>query len=307
MAGPAKQIPGRRPARNIGRWLFIIISATLLFALAVLIVPKMPWVVAILLPAFNLLPDIAGYLFAMVGISLIFMSEELKRLENRRFPRLVIAAAIFSLGLLAVISNNVQKTADKQEAQGERNKLLSALIEVQHTDDQILNLIQQISRSPTSVTKTEDLIKAWGRVSTLSSPAVRGATASPSAPPERRERRTLNAENLALSLRDMARGAATIVNDGTVEAGAFAKQLQIGLEMAGCQVGGDNIKIGDPEFFPDSLTIEISSIPASTEDHSLQEAKNLIAVLEQQHIGATLRFTDLRFPPNFMRIKVAGR
>ena len=72
-------------------------------------------------------------------------------------------------------------------------------------------------------------------------------------------------------------------------------------------MGGDNVNMGDPDFFADGLTVEVSSVPASTEDHSLQEAKKFLAVLDKQHVGATMRFTDLRFPPNFMRIKVAGR
>jgi hypothetical protein len=108
-------------------------------------------------------------------------------------------------------------------------------------------------------------------------------------------------------LRSQGPSAATIINDGTNEAGNFAKQLEIGLHMAGWQVGGDNIKMGDPEFFPDSLTVEISSVPASSEDHSVDEAKNLVAALKNQGVAATQRFTTLKFPPNFMRIKVAGQ
>lgn len=77
--------------------------------------------------------------------------------------------------------------------------------------------------------------------------------------------------------------------------------------MADWEVGGDNIKIGDPQFFPDSLTIEVSATAASPEDHSREEAQNLLAALKKQGVTATLRFTTLAFPPNFMRIKIAGQ
>jgi hypothetical protein len=92
-----------------------------------------------------------------------------------------------------------------------------------------------------------------------------------------------------------------------VEAGAFAKQLEIGLRMTGWTVGGDNIKMGDPEFFPDGLTVELSSNVVSPNDKSEMQAKLLIANLGKLGVNATLRFTTLTFPPNFMRIKVAGR
>jgi hypothetical protein len=47
-------------------------------------------------------------------------------------------------------------------------------------------------------------------------------------------------------------------------------------------VGGNNIKIGDPAFFPDSLTVEVSSVAASPEDHSVAEAKSLVTALKKQ-------------------------
>jgi hypothetical protein len=152
------------------------------------------------------------------------------------------------------------------------------------------------------------IITAWGAISQLNTKAVEGATASPQQPSEiQRGKRFVSAEALGISLRSQGPSAATIINDGTNEAGNFAKQLEIGLHMAGWQVGGDNIKMGDPEFFPDSLTVEISSVPASSEDHSVDEAKNLVAALKNQGVAATQRFTTLKFPPNFMRIKVAGQ
>jgi hypothetical protein len=71
--------------------------------------------------------------------------------------------------------------------------------------------------------------------------------------------------------------------------------------------GGNNIKIGDPAFFPDSLTVEVSTKPTSTDDHSIAEAKALVSALARQRVTAILRYTDQAFPPNFMRIKVAGQ
>jgi hypothetical protein len=80
-----------------------------------------------------------------------------------------------------------------------------------------------------------------------------------------------------------------------------------GLRFGGWQAGGDNIKIGDPAFFPDSLTIEISAVPVSSEDHSIEEANALKNALKSLGTDATIRYTTLAFPPNFMRVKVAGR
>jgi len=91
------------------------------------------------------------------------------------------------------------------------------------------------------------IITAWGAISQLNTKAVEGATASPQQPSEiQRGKRFVSAEALGISLRSQGPSAATIINDGTNEAGNFAKQLEIGLHMAGWQVGGDNIKMGDP-------------------------------------------------------------
>jgi hypothetical protein len=174
--------------------------------------------------------------------------------------------------------------------------------------DSLLAAVQLLGRQPSPSKDKKPIITAWGTVSQLNSKAVDGATATPSSPPQIQQgKRLVSAEALGLALRDKEHSAATIINDGTNEAGSFAKQLEIGLRDAGWQAGGDNIKIGDPEFFPDSLTLEVSASPASTEDHSLQEAKELAEYLRNIGIEANIRKTDLHFPPNFMRIKVAGR
>jgi hypothetical protein len=120
-------------------------------------------------------------------------------------------------------------------------------------------------------------------------------------------KRFVSAEKLALDLRSKESSSAAVINDGTNEAGNFANQLVIGLRGANWVVGGNNIKIGDPAFFSDSLTVEVSSVAASPEDHSVAEAKSLVAALKKQGVAATLRYTEQAFPSNFMRIKVAGQ
>jgi hypothetical protein len=52
---------------------------------------------------------------AMVGVALVFIADDLKRLERHRTARLVIAAGIFLVGLLAVVSNSKQKADDKNK------------------------------------------------------------------------------------------------------------------------------------------------------------------------------------------------
>jgi hypothetical protein len=151
------------------------------------------------------------------------------------------------------------------------------------------------------------LAEAWGKASVIQ-PPLKPPKYLPSAEvPKERESRQIDAEDLGKELHKYELGSATIINDGTTEAGSFAKQLEVGLRMAGWAVGGDNVKIGDPEFFPDSLTLEVSFTAASPDDHSIQIAKRLSALLEKRHVPARVRYTDLKFPADFIRIKVAGR
>ncbi len=172
-----------------------------------------------------------------------------------------------------------------------------------HQED--LNAIQALSRPGGST--PQNLADAWGKISSAPPEKVRPKSATPTIP-TLLQRRSINAEDLAKTVRQSGVVAtATVINDGTVEAGAFAKQLEIGLRMAGWTVGGDNAKIGDPDFFPDSLTLEVSANPVSSEDHSLAEADDLATVLRGQGVAATVRLTTLAFPPNFMRIKVSGQ
>jgi hypothetical protein len=175
--------------------------------------------------------------------------------------------------------------------------------------DQIIQILEVLSRRQdiSTIEQQQILAKAWGTVSELDTRAIEGAMPTLKDPPQIQQgKRFVSAETLGAALRNREPSSATIINDGTNDAGNFAKQLENGLQKSGWQVGGNNVKIGDPHFFPDSLTIEVSSNPASSEDRSIDEAKHLIAALESQGVRASLRFTALKFPPNFMRIKVAG-
>jgi hypothetical protein len=117
-----------------------------LFVLATFTVPHMPRTLSVLRPVFNLLPGVAGYFLAMAGVALLFMTEELKKLEGHRKIRLAFATLVFAVGLGAVISDSAQKASDKAEAQSERDALMkqiSTLIasaQVQATGDDITKL-----------------------------------------------------------------------------------------------------------------------------------------------------------------------
>lgn len=115
----------------------------------------------------------------------------------------------------------------------------------------------------------------------------------------------IDVKRLGLALKESEPSSAAIISDTTSAARDFAKHLATGLRMGGWIVGGDNF--ADREFFSDLLAIEISSNPASADDHSFQEAKSLLDILKTKfNVEGTLYQVDLKFPPNFMRIKVAG-
>lgn len=121
-------------ARIVTKSLFLLL-VTVSFVFAARNLVSFPRIVSVLLPIFNLLPDITGYFFAMAGVALIFMPDDLKKLEEYRRTRLVIATLIFLIGLGAVISNSAQKAADKRESDGKSQKLT----------DQVTSLIGQQS------------------------------------------------------------------------------------------------------------------------------------------------------------------
>ena len=120
------------PNTVITKALFLLF-ATILFVSAARKLTSFPRVVAVLLPIFNLLPDVTGYFFAMAGVALLFMPDDLKKLDQHRTIRLIIAAVIFVFGLGAVISNSAQKSADKADSDTKSQKLT----------DQVTNLINQ--------------------------------------------------------------------------------------------------------------------------------------------------------------------
>ena len=85
-------------ARIVTKSAFLLL-VTISFVFAARSLADFPRVVSVLLPIFNLLPDITGYFFAMAGVALIFMPDDLKKLEEYRRTRLVIATLIFLIGL----------------------------------------------------------------------------------------------------------------------------------------------------------------------------------------------------------------
>jgi hypothetical protein len=90
----------------------------------------MPSVLAWFQAVFNFMPGIAGYCFAMAGVALLFMADDLKRLDKFRKTRLVIAGIVFLVGLGAVISDNAAKIKDRQEADSDRHSLNSQVTEL---------------------------------------------------------------------------------------------------------------------------------------------------------------------------------
>jgi hypothetical protein len=208
-----------------------------------------------------------------------------------KFPEKVTWAII--LPALALLEFHAINGADSNnlEARKQVNTKLEGIQSTIDTDTKQLNVVSQgiavMAQNP------QPQAKPFQR------PQVK--------PQENPGKRFVSAEKLGLALLGKETSSATVINDGTNEAGNFANQLVIGLRNANWVAGGDNIKIGDPAFFPDSLTMEVSSRPASADDHSVAEAKSLISALAKQGVTATLRYTDQAFPANFMRIKVAGQ
>ena len=215
-----------------------------------------------------------------------------------RFPEK--AAWVLILASLAVFEFRAIDASDAEnlKAKTELNNALREMKADLVTDSQQLNVvamgISSMSASPQYSTKPRQAASAPTVNPThLTSPQT--------------GRRSISAEELGIDLKGAEHSSATVINDGTNEAGNFANQLVIGLMDAGWVAGGHNIKMGDPGFFPDALTVEVSSVPTSPDDHSVAAAKSLIAALAKQNIEATLRFTQQAFPSNFMRIKVAGQ
>jgi hypothetical protein len=243
-----------------------------------------------------------GWSVAILAFDAALMSIHEHPIICEKLVWIAVVGALLVLELKSITKDHADQTATFQG-------IANGIKKTSDTGDQIIAILEKQSRSQASPQEHQEaLVKAWGKASELDTKAVQGATATAQQPSQIQQgKRFVSAEALGLALKDQEHSAATVINDGTNEAGNFASQLEIGLQDAGWQVGGNNIKIGDPQFFPDSLTVEVSKNPASPEDHSVDEAKNLIEALKKQGVMATLRFTTLAFPPNFMRIKVAGQ
>jgi hypothetical protein len=140
---------------RIWQFLGAVAVLTVLFVLGVRIIPKHPRLFGPLQWFFNLLPGITGYFFAMAGVALLFMQDDLERLKERRGARLAIAALIFLMGLGAVVSDSAQKTQDRNEAKSERDK---AAKEREDLTRQVLTLI-----SSAQVQATKDDLRDLGK------------------------------------------------------------------------------------------------------------------------------------------------
>ena len=231
----------------------------------------------------------------------------LSEISPPKWLRLLFVFVFIILGLATLVIMHVESLhtqAVEKRNQEQQDIIVTLEKRNQEQQDYIITLLENVSRS--GVTR-EDLINLWGKM-----PAARsyvtsmsgGAVSGGSSLMKGVHKRIIDVEKLGYALRESHSSAAVIINDGTNESRDFTKQLEIGLRKGRWQVNGDNF--ADPEFFSNSLTIEVSSSPASADDHSSQEAKILLETLKTEfHIEGVLRPIDLKFPPNFMRIKVA--
>lgn len=263
-------------------------------------------------PWWHVHPGVGWFIviFGLVGVLVPLVRDKIGKREKAVWTSVLVIFAVLELRTIHYdsVEHDEANSHDRCVQLHSFQAIAEGIKQELGNTTQILELEKQGRVSNISPEQEKNLIKKWGQLSQLHTKAVEGAVASPEHPPQiQQSKRTINAEALGVALRSQQPAAATVINDGTNEAGNFANQLVIGLRFGGWQAGGDNIKIGDPEFFPDSLTVEVSATRASPSDHSVEEAKSLIGALRTQGIEATLRFTNLAFPPNFMRIKVASQ
>jgi hypothetical protein len=104
----------------VARIVLPVVLILVLFLLSRHYVPGMPLVAKTLVGFYSLLPGITSYLFATAGFALMFMPDDLKKLERHRTARLIIAAVLMLLGLGAVLSESVQKSEEATAANAER-------------------------------------------------------------------------------------------------------------------------------------------------------------------------------------------
>jgi hypothetical protein len=113
----------RKSHRPAWAWkVFLVAILTAIFAVLLREIPKMPRTLSVFRSVFDFTPGIAGYFVAAGGVALLFMTDDLKRLEKYRKTRLGIAAIVFMLGLGAVVSDNAQKLDERKAAKAERDE-----------------------------------------------------------------------------------------------------------------------------------------------------------------------------------------
>jgi hypothetical protein len=103
---------------------------------------NMPRIVALLQPVFYFLPGFVGYFLAACGLSALFLTNELKKLENHRILGFVLAGIIALGGLVAVVSDSVQKgqaETDRLQLTGQIGTLIASA-QVQATKDDLLRI-----------------------------------------------------------------------------------------------------------------------------------------------------------------------
>lgn len=208
--------------------------------------------------------------------------------------------------LVALLTTEIRSI--RQSEAENLQKIQNITAKVTNTDANVTvikGIVEGISRPSSPSNDKQSLIALWGMLSQFNSRQIAGATTGKPHPLQQTGRRAISIEALAKDMKGSEPSAATVINDGTNESGNFAQQLVRALQDGGWQAGGNNVKTGDPDFFPDNLTLEISAVPASTQDHSKEEARTLQKALEKQGIKSVIRETDLKFPTNFMRIKIA--
>jgi len=181
----------------------------------------------------------------------------------------------------------------------DHNQLLSRISFLKHERNFFKQKADQLKNDNQRLVKTENEKQKPIQIN-LSPPTV---IVSP-----KPQQRYINSKELALALNGNECGVAAIWNDGTVEPQTFAVDLENGLRIAGWQIVGGGQKLGDAEFFPDSFSIEVSSIHNSNNDHAIEIAENLNKILKLKfNIDSKVHYNKQEFPPNFLKIKVAGR
>jgi hypothetical protein len=147
-------------------------------------VHKMPRTLAAFRFAFDLLPDLAAIFLALVlaaaGLALLFLPEELKRLEDQRRLRVIIATVLLAIGVVfgggGVVSDLVQKHEDKTaaaeektEAKKERDKLTDQIGEL-IKQQQLAHANQEILQAQLNTVTEKNMPELLGGVKQIANP-----------------------------------------------------------------------------------------------------------------------------------------